>query len=268
MRLIENVELQKLALELFEATGSGHEVARKLGIGSSTAYRVLQAAGASVPSRTDPKPLKRKITDDVSASLVADYESGDFTHEELGKKYGCGGHAIRSAVKRAGRKLKAAGGTVKKPADDEIETMVRLYNGGMSQQAIAVKLSTSQTRVSRILVLAGCKTRDAKASGDKHGMWKGGLVKTQQGYTMELVPTDHPMASMRTNTGYVLQHRLVMANSLGRPLTRGESVHHINGDKTDNRLENLQLRQGNHGKGIVMMCACCGSNNILNVKLS
>lgn len=157
---------------------------------------------------------------------------------------------------------------MKKPADDEIETMVRLYNGGMSQQAIAVKLSTSQTRVSRILVLAGCKTRDAKASGDKHGMWKGGLVKTQQGYTMELVPTDHPMASMRTNTGYVLQHRLVMANSLGRPLTRGESVHHINGDKTDNRLENLQLRQGNHGKGIVMMCACCGSNNILNVKLS
>lgn len=108
MRLIENVELQKLALELFEATGSGHEVARKLGIGSSTAYRVLQAAGASVPSRTDPKPLKRKITDDVSASLVADYESGDFTHEELGKKYGCGGHAIRSAVKRAGRKVESS----------------------------------------------------------------------------------------------------------------------------------------------------------------
>ena len=38
-----------------------------------------------------------------------------------------------------------------------------------------------------------------------------------------------------------LQHRLVMARSLGRPLTPDESVHHRNGDRTDNRLDNLEL---------------------------
>lgn len=48
----------------------------------------------------------------------------------------------------------------------------------------------------------------------------------------------HPMA---TRSGVVLEHRAVMAEILGRPLLKGETAHHKNGNRADNRPENLEL---------------------------
>jgi len=48
---------------------------------------------------------------------------------------------------------------------------------------------------------------------------------------------------------FVLEHIAVMSEDLGRPLKGNESVHHKNGRRSDNRIENLELKASFHGKG-------------------
>jgi hypothetical protein len=98
-------------------------------------------------------------------------------------------------------------------------------------------------------------------------MWKGGRVIDSNGYVRLWVPQKDPLKCMSLNDGYVLEHRYVMAKHLGRPLERHETVHHINGNREDNRLENLQLRHGKHGKGVRLRCRCCGSTDIEKIEL-
>lgn len=67
--------------------------------------------------------------------------------------------------------------------------------------------------------------------------WNGGKSTNSQGYILINSPK-HPYRDARN---YVREHRLVMEQKLGRYLRPDEEVHHINRDKTDNRIENLQL---------------------------
>ena len=67
--------------------------------------------------------------------------------------------------------------------------------------------------------------------------WKIEKIVKKGDYLYAVVP-DHPNA---TKHGYVLEHRVVMENYLGRLLTKGEVVHHLDGNKHNNQIENLEL---------------------------
>lgn len=81
-------------------------------------------------------------------------------------------------------------------------------------------------------------------SGENGNNWKGGRRISSEGYIKIYMP-DHPHAI----GGAVYEHRYVMEQHIGRLLTKNEVVHHINGNKSDNRLENLMLlTQSEHSK--------------------
>jgi hypothetical protein len=66
--------------------------------------------------------------------------------------------------------------------------------------------------------------------GEKNGRWKGGRTRSK-GYVVVLVGANR----------YVSEHRRTAEKLLGRPLHANEQVHHRNGNRADNRPENLAV---------------------------
>lgn len=87
------------------------------------------------------------------------------------------------------------------------------------------------------LVLFHRKKQSYKKPLVKKNRIKGWKVDKKNGYVSIWNP-QHPMAA---KSGYVLEHRLIMSEHLGRLLNKNEFVHHINGNRADNRVDNLEL---------------------------
>jgi|26BtaG_2_1085354.scaffolds.fasta_scaffold60802_2 hypothetical protein len=81
-----------------------------------------------------------------------------------------------------------------------------------------------------------------KKTGKENPRWKGGVSATKDGY-LKVTVRGNPMAN---SSHQITIHRLVASKALGRPLKRHEVVHHINGNKKDNRNINLLISTGNY----------------------
>ena len=80
-----------------------------------------------------------------------------------------------------------------------------------------------------------------RITGPNAPWWKGGRNKTEKGYVLVIAPDGWRWPEMVLASGRIREHRMIMALHLGRALTKQEVIHHINGDRHDNRIENLEL---------------------------
>lgn len=123
--------------------------------------------------------------------------------------------------------------------DRNADLVMQMYNSGSSLANIARTVGTKGQEVTKFLRRNGITAQFSTATyGEKHYAWKGGRLVDKDGYIL-VQAKNHPFR--RKHTPYILEHRLVMEESLGRMLLPTEVVHHIDGNKQNNSIENLTV---------------------------
>lgn len=132
----------------------------------------------------------------------------------------------------------------------EIEKLTRMYPYLSNEDLCRIlkrSINSIQHKASRLNLKkdkeVNALIRGKAREGEKCCNWKGGRKINKKGHIL-ILKKGNPMAD---KMGYVLEHRLIMSEKLGRPLTPEEKVHHENEIKTDNRVENLKvMSNGEH----------------------
>jgi hypothetical protein len=124
--------------------------------------------------------------------------------------------------------------------DYPVEKIRQWIADGKTQAWIGQNLNVSSKLIAKVCKKHKIKCqRTGPRSGQGHPEWKGGRLIDKDGYVLIYSP-NHPY-TRRPRRKYVLEHRLIMEQHIGRYLTPPEVVHHINKNKQDNRIENLAL---------------------------
>lgn len=112
--------------------------------------------------------------------------------------------------------------------------MISAYKKGSTISDLAAKYICSRGTILKILKAYKVPIRDYQKT-----RYKGKRTVVPGGYLLVTIYGEDK--KLLNASGSILEHRLIMARHLGRKLFKHEQVHHKNGDRQDNRLENLEL---------------------------
>lgn len=130
---------------------------------------------------------------------------------------------------------------------DEVATLIMWYGAVSNEQLRVLLPNKSPLAIYKKAYKMGLRTsaeieflnRSEARKGEKASNWKGGVRTTKAGYRQLLRP-DHPRAD---GCGYVMEHIIVWEEETGIPVPLNCCIHHLNGIKNDNRIQNLCMMQ-------------------------
>lgn len=245
--------------EIVEAYANGRSLRQLAQDFGTSVTPVVSALDRHQIARNIGRP-PRVFTEAEVRALRDEYDEGA-TLSALGAAHGLSYDVVRRTVEQLGEVRR---GRYSREEQTEVR---RRWEVGETQLDLAEALGCDPSTISRILTVAGVPPNRMRTR-ELHHSWSGGRHASDKGYVRVTPSLDDPVGqAMKGSTGYVLEHRLVMAHHLGRPLRSDETVHHKDSDRANNALDNLQLRHGQHGKGGALRCADCGSHNLVPVDL-
>lgn len=195
----------------------------------------------------------RAFTDEVEVEIAQEYKSGVGT-TTLSRKHEVAPGTIRKALRRQGVQMRTApqdrphkGGRPKAFTEECEAEIAREYESGVGAPTLARKYGVSHKTIYLTLSRLGVDSRKSRPFNPE-GFIVGGYrwLPVQESDRVGW-PMTHPRGEK--HYPYVMEHRLVVARDIDRPLYAHENVHHINGDRLDNRLENLELWSSSQPSG-------------------